>query len=91
LRLRHAGDDAQGWQRNACYRIVDATERDRCLGGTNLTCDEYRRRSRKHDDDGRDRRRWRRCCGTSMRRSRFRSPPMTLARAGTRFQWAATS
>ena len=38
---------AQGWQRNACYRIVDATERDLCLGGTNMTYDEYRRRSER--------------------------------------------
>jgi hypothetical protein len=36
---------AQGWQRNACYRVIDQTERDRCLTNTNMSYDEYRSRS----------------------------------------------
>jgi hypothetical protein len=36
---------AQGWQRNACYRVPDQTERDRCLSNTNMPYDEYRSRS----------------------------------------------
>ncbi len=36
---------AQGWQRNACYRVIDQAERDRCLSSTNMSYDEYRSRS----------------------------------------------
>ena len=36
---------AQGWQRNACYRLVEQTERDRCLARTNVTYDDYRRQA----------------------------------------------
>jgi hypothetical protein len=35
---------AQGWKRNACYRVPDQTERDRCLSNTNMPYDEYRSR-----------------------------------------------
>ena len=35
----------QGWQRNACYRVIDQPERERCLSNTNMSYDEYRSRS----------------------------------------------
>ena len=33
---------AQSWQRNACNRLVEQTERERCLGNTNMTYQDYR-------------------------------------------------
>jgi hypothetical protein len=33
----------QIYQRNACYKLVDQTERDRCLANANISYDEYRR------------------------------------------------
>ncbi len=36
---------AQGWQRNACYRLPDEAERERCLRNAGMTYDDYRRRS----------------------------------------------
>jgi hypothetical protein len=36
---------AQGWQRNACYRVPDQTERERCLSNTNLSYEDYRRQT----------------------------------------------
>jgi len=33
----------QAWQRNACYRLVEQTERERCLGNANVTYEDYRR------------------------------------------------
>lgn len=36
---------AQNWQRESCYRFVDQTERDRCLGNTRMPYDDYRRRT----------------------------------------------
>ena len=41
---QQAYTSAQGWQRNTCYRLVDATERERCLGTSGMPYDEYRRR-----------------------------------------------
>jgi uncharacterized membrane protein len=41
---QQAYDSAQGWQRNACYRIIEQTERDRCLAGTGMSYEQYRRR-----------------------------------------------
>lgn len=41
--LRQAYDSAQGWQRSACSRVVDAIERERCLASTTTTYDDYRR------------------------------------------------
>ncbi len=35
----------QQWQRNACNRIPDQLERDRCLGSTDMSYVEYRRRT----------------------------------------------
>jgi hypothetical protein len=40
---RQAYDSAQGWQRNACNRIVDAIERERCIASTTTSYDDYRR------------------------------------------------
>jgi hypothetical protein len=34
---------SQTWQRNACNRLVEQTERERCLSNTNMTYDDYRR------------------------------------------------
>lgn len=36
---------AQGWQRNACHRIPDQAERERCLGSASMSYEDYRRRS----------------------------------------------
>ncbi|MFO1316134.1 MAG: hypothetical protein U1F58_11080 [Burkholderiales bacterium] len=35
---------AQGWQRNACYRVPDQAERERCLSNTRMSYDDYRQR-----------------------------------------------
>jgi len=32
----------QQWQRNACYRLVEQMERERCLGKTTLSYEAYR-------------------------------------------------
>ena len=37
---------AQGWQRNACYRVPDQTERERCLSNVNLPYGDYRRQTK---------------------------------------------
>jgi len=42
---QRAYTSAQGWQRNACYRLVDQTERERCLGNSDMSYDDYRRRT----------------------------------------------
>ncbi|MET0165541.1 MAG: hypothetical protein ABWY07_07130 [Burkholderiales bacterium] len=34
----------QEWQRNACNRFIEQTERELCLSSTNMSYDEYRRR-----------------------------------------------
>jgi len=36
---------AQGWQRNACYRVPDESERARCLSNANMSYDDYRHKS----------------------------------------------
>jgi len=36
---------SQSWQRNACNRLVEQTERERCLSNTNMTYDDYRRKT----------------------------------------------
>ena len=41
--LRQAYDSMQGWQRNACSRVVDSIERERCVASTTTTYDDYRR------------------------------------------------
>jgi hypothetical protein len=33
---------SQTWQRNACNRLIEQTERERCLGSTNMTYGDYR-------------------------------------------------
>ena len=35
----------QEWQRNACNRLLEQSERDRCLSGTSMSYDDYRRRT----------------------------------------------
>jgi hypothetical protein len=40
---RQAYDSAQGWQRNACQRVVDAIERERCVASATTSYDDYRR------------------------------------------------
>jgi len=42
---QQAYSSAQGWQRNQCNRLVDETERERCLANANMTYEEYRSRS----------------------------------------------
>ena len=36
---------SQTWQRNACNRLIEQTERERCLSNTNMTYDDYRRQT----------------------------------------------
>jgi hypothetical protein len=40
----------QGWQRNACSRVVDAIERERCVASTTTSYDDYRRQRNRPDD-----------------------------------------
>jgi len=35
----------QGWQRNMCNKLVDQTERERCLSNANMTYEDYRRQT----------------------------------------------
>jgi len=35
---------SQAWQRNACNRLVEQTERERCLGNASMSYEDYRRR-----------------------------------------------
>lgn len=35
----------QEWQRNACNRLVEAIERERCLSSANLSYEDYRRQA----------------------------------------------
>jgi hypothetical protein len=35
----------QEWQRNACNRLLEQSERERCLGGASLSYDDYHRRT----------------------------------------------
>ena len=41
---QQAYSSAQGWQRNACLRVPDQTERERCLANASMTYDDYRSR-----------------------------------------------
>jgi hypothetical protein len=34
----------QAWQRNECYKIVDAQEHGRCMASASMSYDEYKRR-----------------------------------------------
>ena len=38
---------AQGYQRNACNRLVEQTEHDRCLASTGMSYDTYQRQAKK--------------------------------------------
>lgn len=38
-------DAGQAWQRNECYKIVDAQEYGRCMASTSMSYDEYKRRT----------------------------------------------
>jgi hypothetical protein len=33
----------QEWQRNACNRLLEQSERERCLGSSSMSYDDYRR------------------------------------------------
>ena len=35
----------QQWQRNACNRLVEQTERERCLSTANMSYEDYRRQT----------------------------------------------
>ena len=35
----------QEWQRNACNRYIEQTERDRCLSKFNMSYEDYRRQT----------------------------------------------
>jgi hypothetical protein len=35
----------QGWQRNACNRLVEQVERERCLSNSNMSYEDYRRQT----------------------------------------------
>jgi hypothetical protein len=35
----------QQWQRDACYRLVEQTERERCLSNANMSYEDYRRQT----------------------------------------------
>jgi len=35
----------QQWQRNACNRLVEQTERERCLSNANMPYEDYRRQT----------------------------------------------
>ena len=48
---RQAYDSAQAWQRNACARIMDAQERERCVAGTGMAYDDYRRQTQTDKND----------------------------------------
>lgn len=43
---QQAYSSAQGWQRNQCNRLVDQTERERCLANTSVSYDDYRSRGK---------------------------------------------
>lgn len=42
---QQAYSSGQGWQRNACNRLVDQMERDRCLSNVNMSYEDYRRQT----------------------------------------------
>ncbi|MBI5922186.1 MAG: hypothetical protein HY847_11155 [Betaproteobacteria bacterium] len=35
----------QAWQRNECNKVVDAQERNRCMGSTNTSYEDYKRQT----------------------------------------------
>ncbi len=39
----------QTWQRNACNRLIEQTERERCLSNASMPYDDYRRKSESPD------------------------------------------
>ena len=41
---------SQAWQRNACNRLVEQTERERCLGNASMSYEDYRRRGEAKKD-----------------------------------------
>jgi len=40
---QHAYSAGQEWQRNACNRLIEPTERERCLSNNSMSYDDYRR------------------------------------------------
>ncbi len=43
--LQQVYSSAQGWQRNQCNRLVDQTERERCVANASLSYDDYQRKT----------------------------------------------
>jgi hypothetical protein len=37
----------QAWQRNQCFKLVDAVQRERCLARTRVPYDQYERERRQ--------------------------------------------
>ena len=35
----------QSWQRNWCYRMIEQTDRERCLSKTNMSYEDYKRQT----------------------------------------------
>ena len=42
---QQAYSSAQGWQRNRCNRLVEETERERCLANSSMSYDDYQRKT----------------------------------------------
>ena len=42
---RQAYSAGQGWQCNECNRLVEQTERERCLSNANMSYEDYRRQT----------------------------------------------
>ena len=43
ISVTHTYSASQTWQRNACNRLVEQAERERCMSNTNMPYDDYRR------------------------------------------------
>ena len=42
---QQAYSSTHGWQRNQCNRLVDQTERERCVAKTSMSYDDYQRKT----------------------------------------------
>ncbi len=42
---QQAYSSGQGWQRNACNRLIEQTERERCLSNASMSYEDYRRQT----------------------------------------------
>ena len=41
----------QEWQRNSCNRLIEPTERERCLSNNSMSYDDYRRGTDAREKD----------------------------------------